>query len=76
LSDKQERAIQARHLVEEGLFAERYAALQAQYIDEWKSAKTIEERERLHAKVAVMDEIRLDLVSIITTGEIDAENRS
>lgn len=75
MSDKEERAHQARHLIEEGLFAERFTALEAEYIANWRAATTIEDRERLHCKLEVMDEIRLDLVSIMTTGDIAAAQK-
>lgn len=76
LANAEERAIQARHLIEEGLFAERFVALEAEYIEQWRDAKTVEERESLHAKIRAMADIRLDLVSIITTGDIAAKSKS
>lgn len=75
LADAQERAIQARHLIEEGLFAERFSALEAEYIEQWREAATVEDREYLHCKLRAMQDIRLDLVSIITTGDIAASNK-
>jgi hypothetical protein len=73
--DKIERALAARRLVEDGEFKRACDALRSEYIDEWQRAKTLDEREDFHRLVKTLDRLTLDLISVITTGEIEAQSR-
>jgi hypothetical protein len=73
LSDKQERAIQAAHLLEDGLFAESMAKLEASLIQQWRDAKTVQEREECHARILAIDSFKADMRDVIVTGEIAAK---
>ena len=51
--------------------AEVWAKLEAEYIEQWRSAKSVRRREYLHHRIAAMDRLKADLRSVITTGEIE-----
>lgn len=72
MNDATERAIQARHLLDEGLFAECLSKLEANYIEQWRESRTTEARENLHRLVNLIDQLKADLRSVITTGDIEA----
>lgn len=76
LADKIERAVQARHLVDAGLFAESLAQLEAEYIAKWRASKDPAEREDLHRLVNLIDRFKADMRSVITTGDIAAKERA
>ena len=70
---KAERAAQAQALVNEGLFAESLAKIEANYIQLWREAKTTEQREDYHRRICLIDEFRADMREVITTGDIAAK---
>lgn len=71
MTDKMERAVQASNLLEHGLFAEVLKALEEDYLSQWRWSRSTEERESIYHRIAVLDRIKQDLRSIITTGEIE-----
>ncbi len=73
MSDKQELAIQAAHLLDGSLFAESMAKLEASIIQQWRDAKTVQEREECHARINALDSFKADMRDVITTGEIAAK---
>lgn len=74
LADKQEMAHQAEVLMrEDGVFAQSMAAIEADYIARWRASKSPDEREDLHRKIVLMEDIRNALINVITTGKIDAD---
>lgn len=75
MTDKIERAVQASHLVDEGLFAESMAKLEAEYLDLWRNARSVRRREDLHRLIVLMDRLKSDLKSVITTGKIELSLR-
>lgn len=75
LADKIERAVQAQHLVDEGLFAESMAKLEAEYLELWRNARSVRRREDLHRLIVLMDRLKSDLKSVITTGKIELSLR-
>lgn len=74
--DKIDRALRARLLVDDGEFKTACDALRAEYIEEWQQAKTLDERENFHRLVQMLDRLMLDLISVITTGDIEAQKRA
>lgn len=76
LADKIERAVQAKHLVDEGLFAESLAKAEASYIAQWRASKDPAEREALHGLVNLIDQFKADMRSVIITGDIEAKARA
>lgn len=73
--DKIERALAARRLVEDGEFKRACDALRAEYFEDWQQAKTVDEREECFRLVKTLDRLTLDLISVITTGDIEARER-
>jgi hypothetical protein len=73
VSDKLERATQATHLLDGSLFAESMAKLEASLIQQWRDAKTVQEREECHARILAIDSFKADMRDVITTGEIAAK---
>lgn len=73
MSDKQERAVQAAHLLDGSLFAESMGKLEASLIQQWRDAKTVQEREECHARILAIDSFKADMRDVITTGEIAAK---
>lgn len=70
---KEDRAAQAHALIDEGLFAQSLAMLEATYIQRWRDAQTAEEREDYHRRVRLIDEFRADMREVIITGDIAAK---
>lgn len=70
---KEDRAAQAKALVDSGLFAESLAKIEANYIQLWREAKTTEQREDYHRRICLIDEFRADMREVITTGDIAAK---
>lgn len=75
MTDKIERAVQASHLVDEGLFAECLAKLEAEYLNQWRDARSVRRREDLHRKIQLIDRVKAELKSVITTGKIELSLR-
>ena len=70
---KEDRAAQAKALVDAGLFAESLAKIEAHYIQKWRDASTTEDREDFHRRVCLIDEFRADMREVIITGDIAAK---
>jgi hypothetical protein len=70
---REDRAAQAHALVDDGLFAESLAKLEAHYIQKWRDATTTDEREDFHRRVCLIDEFRADMREVITSGDIAAK---
>lgn len=75
MTDKVERGLQARAILEEGVGAEALANLEQAYIAQWRAAKTPEARENLHRLLTLIDQFKADLRSVIITGDIEAVKR-
>lgn len=63
-------------MVEEGEFKSACDKLEADYVAEWRDAKTIEAREDYHKLITLMDRLKLELVSVITTGLIEEQKQA
>ena len=71
MSDKPiERGYQAKALLENTFLAECLDGLEAKYLDAWRRAVTVEKREDAHRFVTLLEDLKQDLRSIATTGEI------
>ena len=57
----------SRFLADEAVIA-AFTKLEEKYIAEWKGSKTREERESLHAKVQVVEDVRTQLRAIVDNG--------
>lgn len=65
-----ERGFKAKSLLENELFNEVLARLEASYLKNWKCAKTVEHREDMHRYVSLLICFKGDLQSMATTGEL------
>lgn len=72
--EQQRRGLRAQAILRDELFVEAWAALEQRYIEEWKSCKDAERRERLHTAVAILDRVRGHIEEIAGTGKL-AERR-
>lgn len=62
----------AKQLLGDPIVTEVFNRCEAAFIKEWKEAKDTAERERSHAKVSVLDEVRRQLRTIQSEGEYAA----
>lgn len=66
----QERGYQAQAILENTLFKEAVAHLEATYIKAWKDGLTVEAREDAHRYIHVIEKFIEHLKSVSLTGEI------
>jgi len=71
LTDKVQRGLAAKNLLENQLFREVMTALDGLYHAKWRAAQTVEAREDLHRYVTVRDQIIQDIQTIATTGKLE-----
>ncbi len=69
-SDKIERGIQAKALLESAVFSEAVNRLLQHYVDCWMAGKTVEAREDAHRYVTLLQMLKGDLQSAATTGTL------
>ena len=51
------------------------AKLEAEYLDLWRNARSVRRREDLHRKIQLIDRVKAELKSVITTGKIELSLR-
>lgn len=71
MTDKIERGIAAKAILENPTFREVINDLDAKYHALWREAKTVEAREDLHRYVKCLEHITDDLRSVATTGDVE-----
>ena len=69
-AQKIERGYQAAGLLENPAFKDALTNLIQRYVDAWMSGKTVEAREDAHRYVTLVNELRQDLASTMTTGDL------
>jgi len=68
----QQRASQARFLLENPLLKEAFESLQSRYMDAWKqtASSSVDERERLFAAFQVLEQVETHLQAMIENGKV------
>lgn len=53
--------------------------LESRYVREWKASQNVDERNALHAKVCVLEDLKLELRAIVNTGtraKVESERKA
>lgn len=72
-ADKLERGRAAAGLLQNPVFQECLALLDARYIEAWKAAKTVELREDAHKYTRLLEWLVADITSILNTGTLEEQ---
>jgi hypothetical protein len=64
----------ARNLLEDDAFANSLTRLEATYIEKWRRADTVEEREFVWHRLNALHEVRNDLQTVVDGQAVDAHN--
>lgn len=64
------RGQEAQAIVESPLYAESFAAVEAEIIALWRAARDPGDREQLHTMLGLLEKTREALESVIRTGEV------
>lgn len=72
MADREEQQIQAGNRVlqflSDPVIAGAITNLEQKYYDEWRAGETVEQREAAHAKTRVLDDLKIELQSIVDSG--------
>ena len=68
--DKLARGAHADALLNSEFFNDMMADLEFQYVEAWKRAETVQDREAFHQYIVVLNNLKVALRSIATTGAI------
>jgi len=74
--DPDVRGRAAEDLLRNELLAEIFDALDEQYVQAWRGAKTVEVREDAHRYVTIIDKVISDLQSVALTGDLDRKRKA
>lgn len=74
--DAVEKARKAKEIMEDTVFLQIFADLEARYISEWRNALPgeIQKREAAHANIRALEDIRGRFHSIANAPKVDAHN--
>lgn len=70
MSDPIERGLSAKALLDNPTFKDVMSEMATAYTETWKTAKTVEAREDLHRYVVLIEQLKADLQSMATTGDV------
>lgn len=68
-----DRGERAKALLANGLLREVLDGLEAQYVQAWRQARSVEAREDCHRHVCLIEKFVADLTSIATTGALEQQ---
>lgn len=73
MTDKTERGIAAKHLIDNALLREVLNTLDATYHAQWRVAETVEAREDCHRYVRLIENLTADIREIAMTGKLEQQ---
>jgi len=70
--DTQVKADRARRILDDEVFQEAIAEVDARIVQEWRVAESIQEQAKLHARQAALQYVLRELRRMVSAGEMDA----
>jgi hypothetical protein len=70
LQTEMERGNRAREVIENEVYAEAWAAIEKEIIEQWRSARNPQDREQLHQLLLMHAKAKTALESVMRSGQI------